>query len=139
MPTYRYKGSGQYQVRNKYGSFVTLEKNDTFETYQQINPGDDVAIFEKVSDEPYYPLTNSSKTITFGGAETKSAINLLKSRLIRISTSVNITITANVSTNPHYYYLRSSDGSVEFLNDKYFDKLFITSDGAGNCTVQGLN
>lgn len=139
MPTYKYKGSGQYQVRNKYGTFVTLEKNDTFETYQQTLPGDSVVTFEKVSNEPYYPLTNSSKTITFAGAETKSAINLLKSRLIRITTSVNITITANISTNPHSYYLRSTDGPVEFLNNKYFDKLFITSDGVGNCTVQGLD
>lgn len=147
MPTYKNDSDKVINLGGK-----NLSPGDTLETIRQfddndfVNIGDDIRQFGDLigyaititSEEPYYSLANDYHDVSFGAAETKTVNVSLSSKVLRVTTDVNLTIKANTSSNPYPYPL-DADNHIDVYNHNTITSLVLTSEGSGNARIIELN
>lgn len=128
MPTYKNETDDII-----YDVWQPIEPGDTYETIRNLDDTD----LTKLSEDPYYPLADREQTVSFGGAGTQQAGVSLNSKVLRVSTDVEVTIKANSSSNPYTYTMYANE-ERDIYNDHSIKVLEFTTSGAGDIHVVEL-
>lgn len=129
MPTYRNDTNDII-----YDKWQPVQPGETYETTRNLDDTD----LTKTSEEPYYPLANREQTISFGGAGTQQAGVSLNSKVLRVSTDVEVAIRANSNSNPYVYTMYANE-ERDIYNDHSIKVLDLTTTGAGDISIVELD
>ncbi len=112
-----------------------VQPEDTVETLKIYN----LPELEKISDEPYYPLTKGVHEIeaTEPGITPAEGVALSDKdcAVVRIETNVDVDVYANSLSNPYPYPLTAQEGIIDIENEGKIEKVYLDFKDGGKVRI----
>ena len=138
MPTYRNDETHKVNTPFVYKNRKWLEPGEEAAVDYFLSAPEAAALpLAIVIATPYYALSELTQTNIFVGAGAFTFAGWKDIPIIRVTTTVDISLQANNALNPSTYPLAAND-SIDIKNEHTIDDLIVTASAAGTVNVIGL-